>query len=294
MKKLSVVLVLLCITLGANAQLLWKVSGNGLKHPSYVFGTHHFAPLNITERIGGLSSALNEVGQVYGEIVMEEMLSPQSMQKMQQAIVLPGDTTLHTLYTPAQYDSLATKIKSLMGVELQQMDKLKPAFLYAQITALLAIKSLPGYNPQQQLDGWVQAEAKKQGKPVGALETVDLQMKVLFSSQSLKRQAEVFYATLMNINRSEQQMRELNEAYINQNLDSLDKISNQKLNNASDPLPEEIDAMVVNRNLNWVKNMPSIMQDKATLFAVGALHLTGEKGILQLLKKQGYTIEEVK
>lgn len=107
---------------------MWKISGNGLKYPSYVFGTHHFAPLSITGQVGGLQPALKEVEQVYGEIIMEEMQSPQSMQKLQQAVVLPGDTTLHTLYTPAQYDSLALKIKSMMGVDLRQMDELKQQF----------------------------------------------------------------------------------------------------------------------------------------------------------------------
>lgn len=294
MRRLSILLMLICITLGANAQLLYRISGNGLKHPSYLFGTHHFAPVSVTEKIAGLKPALNEVGQVYGELITDEMQSPQSMQKLQQAIVMPGDTTLHTLFTPAQYDSLAVKVKSLMGADLQQMDKLKPAFLNSQIMALFAMKSLPGFNPQQQLDGWVQAEARKQGKPVGALETFDLQMNVLFGSTPLQRQAEMLYAMVMNIDRSEQQLRELNEAYMNHNLDLMDKISNTKLNNASDPRPEEIEALVINRNLSWVNAMPAIMKDKATLFAVGALHLTGEKGLLNLLKQQGYTIEAVK
>lgn len=54
MKKTLAIVVLLCITLGAQAQLLWKVSGNGLDRPSYVFGTHHLAPLSIKDSIASL------------------------------------------------------------------------------------------------------------------------------------------------------------------------------------------------------------------------------------------------
>ena len=74
---------------------------------SYVLGTHHLAPLSILDSIAGIKQAMTEVEQVYGEIVMAEMQTPAAMQQMQQAILLPGDTTLHTLYTPAQYHSLA-------------------------------------------------------------------------------------------------------------------------------------------------------------------------------------------
>lgn len=54
MKKTLVFMLLLCITLGAQAQLLWKVSGNGLDRPSYVIGTHHLAPLSVKDSIAHL------------------------------------------------------------------------------------------------------------------------------------------------------------------------------------------------------------------------------------------------
>ena len=64
MKKTLVLVMLLCITLGAQAQLLWKVSGNGLDRPSYVMGTHHLAPLSIKDSIAGMKQAMDETQQV--------------------------------------------------------------------------------------------------------------------------------------------------------------------------------------------------------------------------------------
>ena len=49
-----------------------------------------------------------------------------------------------------------------------------------------------------------------------------------------------------------------------------------------------------NRNADWVAKMPAIMSDKPTFFAVGAGHLPGEKGVLNLLKLAGYEVEAVK
>lgn len=285
--------MLLCITVGANAQVLWKISGKDLSRPSYVLGTHHLSPLSIVDSIADFRQVLGAVEQVYGELVMEEMQHPANMQKMQQAIVLPGDTTLHTLLAPAEYDSVAVRVKQLMGIDLKMMDKMKPAFLTSQLAVVLAMKAIKGFHPQQQLDGWVQAEAKKQGKTVGSLETMAMQLDILFNAQSLQRQARQLYATVTHIAESEALSRKLAEAYMHQNLEQLEAVMHEKMGNACDALPEEEDRLIYDRNQRWVKQMPAIMRGKSTLFAVGAGHLIGERGVLNLLKSQGYTLEPV-
>ena len=70
MKTTLGILFLCCFTLSVNAQLLWKISGNGLKEPSYIMGTHHLAPLSIKDSIQGLQAALDQTQQVYGELKM--------------------------------------------------------------------------------------------------------------------------------------------------------------------------------------------------------------------------------
>ena len=64
--------------------------------------------------------------------------------------------------------------------------------------------------------------------------------------------------------------------------------------NSCDPLPGEMEAMLDNRNKAWVEKMPAIMTEAPTLFVVGAGHLPGDNGVLNLLKQQGYTIEAMK
>ena len=294
MKKISILLMLLCISFGVNAQILWKISGKGLSKPSYVIGTHHLAPVSIVESVADFKQVLNAVEQVYGELVMDEMNSPANMQKMQRAIVMPNDTTLNVLLNQAQYDSVAVVVKQLMGVDLKMMNQVKPAFLTSQLAVILAMKSVKGFNPQQQLDGWIQNEAKKQGKKICGLETMDMQMDILFNSQTLKRQAEQLYATVTHMAESAEMAKKMTDAYMEQNLELLGDAMHTKLGNDCDALPEEEDVLIYNRNENWVKLMPAIMKGNQTLFAVGAGHLIGKRGVLNLLKKQGYTVSPVK
>lgn len=291
MKKIFALLMFFCITLGVNAQLLWKVSGNGLDKPSYIFGTHHVAPLSMKDSIAGMTEAMNGTSQVYGELVMEDMMKPEMLMKMQQAMMLPTDTTLKSLFTQAQYDSIASVVKENIGMELAMFDKLKPAALNAQLAVVLSVKALKGYNPQEQLDTWFQTQAKQAGKKVGGLETMESQINILYNSQSLKRQAQQLYCSATHIDYGIDMTRRLAEAYLNQDLDKLLEITEEKMGNACDSTPEEEEALIYGRNANWAKQMPGIMKQASTLFVVGAGHLPGEQGVLKLLEKQGYTVE---
>ena len=293
-KKILFLLMLLCITMGVKAQLLWKISGSDLSKPSYVLGTHHLAPLSIIDSIPAFYKVLDEVDEVYGELVMSEMSNPLNIQKMQQAVVMPGDTTLHTLLTPSQYDSAAVKIKALMGVDLNMLDRMKPSFITSQVAVLLAMKTIKGFNPQQQLDVWVQSEAIKRGKTVAGLETMDFQTQILFNSQSLERQAAQMMCTLMHLDESQQMALKLTDGYMQQNLSKMEEVLNTRMGNDCDPLPEEEEVLIYGRNASWVKQMPAIMKARQTLFVVGSGHLLGERGVLHLLRMQGYKVEAVK
>ena len=291
MKKILSLLMLLCITLGAQAQLLWKVSGGGLDRPSYLIGTHHLAPLSIIDSLPGFKPAMAAVEQVCGEMVTEDILSPENVQLMQRAAMLPAGTTLRSLFTEAQYDSVALHIKNLMGADLKMFDGVKPSLLSAQITAISALQTIEGYNPQQQLDGWIQSEAKAQGKIVGGLETMDIQLNVMFNAQTLERQAEILYNMLTDMERTAKQARDLTDAYMHQDLAKMEELVRDE--DGADEHPEETEVLIYNRNENWMKLMPQIMAEHPTLFAVGAGHLVGERGIIALLRKAGYTVEAV-
>lgn len=291
MKKTLVFMLLLCITLGAQAQLLWKVSGNGLDRPSYVIGTHHLAPLSVKDSIANLQQAIDQTEQVYGEIVMDDANNPEILMKMQQAMMLPADTTLKSFYTQAQYDTIAAVVKNYMGVDLALFDKLKPAAITTQLSVALAMKSLKGFNPQEQLDTWFQTQARQAGKKVGSLETIDMQINVLYNSQTLTRQALLLYCTATHIEQGVDQSLRMNQAYMKQDLDELLAIIEEKMGDACDSTPEEISTLIYGRNANWARQFPSIMKQSPTLFVVGAGHLPGPQGLLKLLQKQGYTVE---
>ena len=290
MKRFITLLLVVAATLGAQAQLLWKVSGNGLDKPSYLFGTYHLASLGIKDSIAALPQVQQDVQQVYGEIIMADMMKPETLMKMQQQMMLPADTTLKSLFTPEEFEVVSQAVQEYLKVDITLLDRMKPAALFQQLTVLFYVKHTPGYNPQEQLDASFQQDATKAGKKVGGLETVQSQLDILFN-KPLRRQAEDLYCFLSDPAKAERQAKEVIAAYAAQDLDTVLRLMEEKEGTKCDPTPEEMAQLLYDRNHNWAKQMPALMQAAPTLFVVGAGHLPGEQGLLALLKAQGYTVE---
>ena len=290
MKRLITLLLVVAATLGAQAQLLWKVSGNGLDKPSYLFGTYHLASLGIKDSIAALPQAQQDVQQVYGEVVMADMMKPETLMKMQQQAMLPADTTLKSLFSPDEFETITQAVQEYLQVDIALLDRMKPAALFQQLTVMFYLKHTPGYNPQEQLDASFQQDATKAGKKVGGLETVQSQMDILFN-KPLRRQAEDLYCFLSDPAKAERQAKEVIAAYAAQDLDAVLRLLEEKEGTKCDPTPEEMAQLLYDRNHNWVGQMPDIMQAAPTLFVIGAGHLPGEQGLIKLLQGKGYTVE---
>lgn len=294
MKKILGLLLLICTALSVQAQLLWKVSGNGLTQPSYIMGTHHLSPLSIKDSIAGMKQALNDTKQVYGELLMSEVQKPAIMQLMQKAMIIASDATFKSLFTPEEYDMINKYSKENLMFDIAMMPKVKPAFLSNNLIVILYMKHVGGFNPQEQLDTYFQTLATDNGKKVGALETPEFQFNLLYNGSSLTRQAQSLLCMLNNIDKNIDQMKRLTAYYNAQDLDAMYKLSEELQGDECDPLPGEKEAMINHRNKDWAKKLPTIMKEAPTFIAVGALHLPGKEGLLNLLKQQGYKIEAVK
>lgn len=280
------------ISVGAHAQLLWKISGKNLEKPSYVFGTHHVAPLSIVDSIPEMGNVISKAEQVYGEIDMLAMRS--SMQQMAVAMMLPSDTSLLDLLGEKVYakvDSVMTRYR-LGSLDNPAMQRMKPAALSSLLAVAMSRAVLPEFGSTQ-LDAYFQLQAREAGKPVGGLETAQQQIKILYGAP-LRRQAEQLACVVENADWNVALMKSLGDAYMRQDLEALEELMSQKLGGACDSTPEEDEMLVGGRNDAWMEQMPKIMEAHSTLFVVGVGHLVGERGLLRQLQKCGYQVEGIR
>jgi hypothetical protein len=274
----------------ASSQVLYKVEGNGLSSPSYVFGTHHLAPISVLDQFGA-KAPYESVSQVVGEIDMtqDQMALAQAMQPHMMA---PADSTLSKVIAPEDFTVISEEFKKwapMQGMELSMLDMMKPMAVTTMIAATMAQQAMPGFNPAEQLDSWFQLQGKAAGKRIIPLETVEQQATLLFDTTPISYQAEALVELLKDPSEALENTKALTEAYNNQDLDKMLKLSEDE-----DEHPEFMIALLDKRNADWLTKLPAIFKEGPTFVAVGALHLAGDKGIVEGLRKLGYKVTPVK
>ena len=291
MKKFLTSILLVALTaISSNAQLLWKISGNGLEKPSYLFGTHHVAPISVLDSVPGFNEALSSAEKVYGELIMSEAQSPAAQQLMMSAAMAPQDSTLTAVLTAAQTDSLNTMLQKYMGpmVSAAQFAPMKPAIVSTVVAMVQAQSAFPDFNQQEQLDSEIQKRGAAAGKEIGGLETMEIQCQALFGSPILE-QANDLMDPVRNDGKSVEMAHRLANAYLAGDLSEMLSIIEDPTFGSS----EGTERLINKRNANWVRVMAGLLPTASVLIAVGAGHLPGDKGLISLLRKEGYTVTPV-
>ena len=286
MKRILAIIALLLLGVqAANAQLLWKISGRGIGKPSYILGTHHAVPYTFCDTIPGLMKAFGEVGHVVGEFDMLKMdaMTPQQMQNMQKMMMMPADTTMASLFSDAQRDTLDAYLKNTLGANLQMLSAMKPMTIMVTVQQKMLMELIPDIASLTGIDKYMQTLAAEKGKQVGGLETMEYQLGLLYGS-SLQDQADALLDMVRRSN-SKELLQELTAAYKTQNLDTLWKIFQDQMTQL------EYDALVKTRNLNWLEEMKVLLPTQSTLYVVGAGHLPGDAGMINLLLEAGYKVK---
>ena len=295
MKKTIVTALLALVAFTANAQLLFRINGNGLAAPSYIVGTYHIVDDTFVDSIAGIRQALADCQQVYTEVLKADLTSADRL-AFKKAQLLPEGMTIDKLLSSEEMDRLNAFVKRIIGTDLSNpqlasLCHLTPTTLYLSLSVTIFAKKYGGLMKSgTMIDDFFPKEAMKQGKSVGGLETMAFQLNLLYG-YTMEEQKEALMCMVDNGEVMEKLEEDIAQAYLSRDLNRLKEILDRKMAICSSP--EETAAMLDNRNADWLTKMPGIMNEKPTLFAVGAGHLLGENGVLNLLCKAGYKVEPV-
>jgi uncharacterized protein YbaP (TraB family) len=226
-----------------------------------------------------MQKIVKNADEIYFEIDMDdigELLSGLKEGAMK------NDTSLTDLYSSDEY----SRIKRFfdhhgMGMELQMLNKMQPMLISALVyQAILPCQAADGIEMN------IMKLAHQYHKEIKGLETAAFQASVLDNIPYTSQAKELLYS-IDSVQNTRTETDEMVELYKEQDLDKLLAYS---LKTDAGSTSDIQDVMINNRNKNWVEKFPAITKDKSTLIAVGAGHLGGEKGLLNLLKQKGYTI----
>lgn len=265
--------------------LLWEITGNGLTESSYLFGTIHMIDTEDYFLPEGTLSAIDNSTEVYFEIDMTEMNDISKIMPLMQKAYMNDDLTLKDLLSEEDYALVQDHFEK-MNLPLFFFERIKPMFL--------TVFASGDINPGDLKSGKIKSYemefaeiAAESNKTIGGLETIEYQISI-FDSIPYTAQAEMLIETIKAGDTGDDQFMELVKLYKGQDVAGLYSVMQDE-----ESIEEYEDILLVQRNKNWIPIMSERMAQNKTFFAVGAGHLGGPMGVINLLKKAGYTMTPV-
>ncbi|WP_445719553.1 TraB/GumN family protein [Flavobacterium sp.] len=283
MKKLFISLLTLLTGLSFSQELekslLWKISGNGLKQDSFLYGTIHITCDASLDK--NTLNALEKTEQLCLELDMDD----KSMQmQMMKHMMMKDGAKLSTLLNAEDFKIVDEFLKKNLNMSAKMFDGLKPFI----VTTMLYPKMLDC--SFQSVESELMKISNEQKEEIFGLETIEDQMKVFDNISYEIQAAELVKMAKSDLQKDKDELSKMMKIYQSKDIEGMLKMMDDSDNKITS---DNQDVLLTNRNKNWISKMSEIMMQKPTFFGVGAAHLAGEEGVIKLLRKKGYKVEAV-
>lgn len=268
------------ITLSSEKSLLWKISGNGLKTPSYLFGTIHLICSENFLWTPAMQRAFDASEKVAFEMDMDD---PNVMMSVGAGMMLPDTLSLKNYFNPKDYQRLEKYAQDTLNVPAITLERLQPFAILSM--AMMAVSPCTGepISYEQKISGW----ATQQHKEILGLESANEQLAVIndMNKDSTARQV---IQLLNHPETPKKQYQTLLAAFLKQDLNRL----YQLILKAPD-MTADLNTLLFQRNKKWIPEIKQMIAQQATFIAVGSGHLAGPEGVIALLRQEGYIVQPI-
>lgn len=261
--------------------LLWRIEGEELEEPSYLYGTIHL----IKEEDFVFGEHLKKTLMEAEKLALEIPLDEEAMMGAAMGLMYKGDTTLSDFVSPEQMDTLSTFFRDTIGLskmEWMSYQKMKP-FALSQVF----LTNMLGEMPMS-----FELEFKKIADsleiPIVGLETIEDQLAVI-NGMPMESQIEMVMTSVRDYQETTEEFDKLIRFYKEQKLDSLHHLMASEY----DDILEFSESFLDQRNRNWIPKIEELIKAQTTFIAVGAGHLLGDQGVIKLLEAEGYTLTPI-
>ncbi len=256
--------------------LFWEIDHPELDSPSYLYGTIHIIPNDSFFLPDIVSEQLDQSDHLVTEIVLDA----KSMMATAMQMLLTPPNSLKSLLTDEDYNYLDSFMRDSMPMSIPMYQMIKPIFLAQQVSTMYCLREQPN-----SYELYFTNLFKEADKPISGLETVEEQI-AFFNDIPLEEQANELMETVKDPKKYCSQFQDMFRLYRQRNLDELMLMVDE------DPtLKDRTGSLLYQRNKNWIDPIISKIKEEKTFIAVGAAHLPGEEGLIELLRKEGYSVK---
>jgi uncharacterized protein YbaP (TraB family) len=260
--------------------LLWEISIDGVEKPSYLFGTIHMIGQEDYFLPQGTLTGIENTEKMVFEIDMASMTDMSNLMGIMGKIFMKDNKTLKDLLSEEDYASVKDHFSDL-GLPMMMLDRIKPMFLSAF--------TFGDMNPGSMQTGEIKSYemelfsiAQSRNMTSGGLETIDFQISV-FDSIPCEDQAQLLMETIKSSNTENDEFKEMVNLYKAQDINAMGSMFSEEESGYAD----YEDVLLIKRNKAWIPQMIETAKEQPTFFAVGAGHLGGKFGVINLLTQEG-------
>lgn len=277
----------LIVSFSVSAQyhsLCWRITGGGLRQPSFLYGTMHVSDKRVFNFGDKVTKAFDGSKAYAMELDPDKALNP----AVALSLVMKDGSRISQMLPDSDYRFADSVIRLATGLGLAPFDKVEPVLITALLEeGSLGISTTDTANMSEEMDLYFYSRARQQKKKQIGIETVDEQIAALHTL-SYQEQAEQLKEAIGQMRHPDGAGdKDLLKYYISQDLDSLLSMSDES------QMPEKFyKALVTDRNIRMADRIAEFIRRQPTFIAIGALHLPGPGGVIELLRRKGYTVEE--
>ena len=255
---------------------LWKISGNGLEKPSYLFGTIHITC------DASLDSDIKKALDVTTQLVLElDMDDPTMQSKMMGGMYMKDGKTLKDYVSEEEFTAIDSLFTNQAGMSINMMQNIKPFFL----TSMLYPKMMDC--PMESFELELMKATKEQNEEVYGLETIEDQLQVFETIPYEDQVTDLIRMAKDNLAYDKATFAKMFKIYEEENITAMLDMMDDENNKTT---AKHQDILLKNRNINWIPRIEEYAKAQPTFFGVGAGHLAGEYGVIKLLRKAGFTV----
>ncbi|MGX5816998.1 TraB/GumN family protein [Chitinophaga lutea] len=261
--------------------LTYKISGNGLPQPSYLYGTIHMICNDDFYMPATLQSAMDNVQSVYLELDLADSAKVAHM--MKKVMEVPDNYRLSNYLTADEFKRVTGFYQTNFYLDPEKVDRMPPIVLIS-----LMVRTFTACPSPRSYEHEITKMAAAANKPVDGLETVEDQLRAL-GKYTDSASFRTFPDFIDNPEKGREAYRRMVAAYKAKDVRALYEVIK------SQPEFHKVeDAILINRNRSWIPVIEAASRKAPVLYAVGAGHLGGEDGVISLLRQKGYTVEPVR
>ena len=286
MKKLLIYCIFIVLSSSVHAQLLWEVSGKGLRQKSYIFATEKLIPISFLDSIPKLYECYAKCPVV----ITEMLLSTNGREQIEKAALLPHGQNIANLYSKEDYELIDSTLSNILKIDFSYLSSLRPIFL-TELYKTELYKIHLNFEEERSSEMFFQLVATEQGRKIIPLDNTIETIHMTFYRKNIDTQASELLRLIQQPDAEIKQAKEIVHLYKRGLLYdiayAIQAPSNKTSFNYADYL------FIKQRNNRWISQLDALMKGQSCFIVLNAAYLGGDEGMLQLLRKEGFRVKRV-